>query len=69
MRTTSGPVRSGPCATRRRRRCRPTAPWAGPMRTMRNAACWRRGARALRDRHGFHPDIVIGHPGWERRCS
>ena len=23
-----------------------------------------RGARALRDRHGFHPDIVIGHPGW-----
>lgn len=23
-----------------------------------------RGARALRDRHGFHPDIIIGHPGW-----
>ncbi|MDM7255350.1 MAG: glycosyltransferase [Paracoccus sp. (in: a-proteobacteria)] len=23
-----------------------------------------RGARALRDRHGFFPDIVIGHPGW-----
>ncbi|WP_410217011.1 glycosyltransferase [Paracoccus sp. (in: a-proteobacteria)] len=23
-----------------------------------------RGARALRDRHGFHPDLIIGHPGW-----
>lgn len=23
-----------------------------------------RGARALRDRHGFHPDVIIGHPGW-----
>ncbi|CAM3265649.1 glycosyltransferase [Paracoccus nototheniae] len=23
-----------------------------------------RGARALRDRHGFYPDIIIGHPGW-----
>lgn len=23
-----------------------------------------RGARALRDRHGFSPDIIIGHPGW-----
>ncbi|WP_265500446.1 glycosyltransferase [Paracoccus beibuensis] len=23
-----------------------------------------RGARAMRDRHGFHPHIIIGHPGW-----
>lgn len=23
-----------------------------------------RGARALRDRHGFVPDIIIGHSGW-----
>ena len=23
-----------------------------------------RGARALRDRHGFRPDIIIGHSGW-----
>ncbi len=23
-----------------------------------------RGARALRDRHGFTPDIIIGHTGW-----
>ena len=23
-----------------------------------------RGARALRDRHGFVPDVIIGHPGW-----
>ena len=23
-----------------------------------------RGARALRDRHGFSPDVIIGHPGW-----
>ncbi|RJK99213.1 glycosyltransferase [Paracoccus aestuarii] len=23
-----------------------------------------RGARALRDRHDFHPDVIIGHPGW-----
>ncbi|MDN5568074.1 MAG: glycosyltransferase family 4 protein [Paracoccus sp. (in: a-proteobacteria)] len=23
-----------------------------------------RGARALRDRHGFAPDVIIGHPGW-----
>ncbi|WP_282601777.1 glycosyltransferase [Paracoccus sp. PARArs4] len=23
-----------------------------------------RGARAMRDRHGFHPDVIIGHPGW-----
>lgn len=23
-----------------------------------------RGARALRDRHGFSPDLIIGHPGW-----
>ncbi|SCY91092.1 glycosyltransferase [Paracoccus tibetensis] len=23
-----------------------------------------RGARALRDRHGFAPDLIIGHPGW-----
>lgn len=23
-----------------------------------------RGARALRDRHGFTPDIIIGHSGW-----
>ncbi|MEE2861372.1 MAG: glycosyltransferase [Pseudomonadota bacterium] len=23
-----------------------------------------RGARALRDRHGFHPDVIVGHPGW-----
>ncbi|MFD1883458.1 glycosyltransferase [Paracoccus pacificus] len=23
-----------------------------------------RGARALRDRHGFVPDLIVGHPGW-----
>ncbi|MFV0385762.1 glycosyltransferase [Paracoccus sp. (in: a-proteobacteria)] len=23
-----------------------------------------RGARALRDRHGFAPDVIIGHSGW-----
>lgn len=23
-----------------------------------------RGARALRDRHGFTPDVIIGHTGW-----
>lgn len=23
-----------------------------------------RGARAMRDRHGFVPDVIIGHPGW-----
>jgi glycosyltransferase involved in cell wall biosynthesis len=23
-----------------------------------------RGARALRDRHGYVPDVVFGHPGW-----
>ena len=23
-----------------------------------------RGARALRDRHGFSPDLIIGHSGW-----
>ncbi|TJZ92893.1 glycosyltransferase [Paracoccus gahaiensis] len=23
-----------------------------------------RGARVLRDKHGFQPDIIIGHPGW-----
>ncbi|MDO5529236.1 MAG: glycosyl transferase family 1, partial [Paracoccus sp. (in: a-proteobacteria)] len=23
-----------------------------------------RGARALRDRHGYHPDLIFGHPGW-----
>ncbi|MBM3605818.1 MAG: glycosyltransferase, partial [Alphaproteobacteria bacterium] len=23
-----------------------------------------RGARALRDRHGYYPDLIIGHPGW-----
>lgn len=23
-----------------------------------------RGARALRDRHDYSPDIIIGHPGW-----
>lgn len=23
-----------------------------------------RGARALRDRHGFNPDVIIGHSGW-----
>lgn len=23
-----------------------------------------RGARALRDRHGFSPDVIIGHTGW-----
>ena len=23
-----------------------------------------RGARALRDRHGFTPDVIIGHSGW-----
>ncbi|WP_411956509.1 glycosyltransferase [Paracoccus homiensis] len=23
-----------------------------------------RGARALRDRHGFSPDVIVGHSGW-----
>lgn len=23
-----------------------------------------RGCRALRDRHGFTPDVIFGHPGW-----
>lgn len=23
-----------------------------------------RGARAMRDRHGFTPDVIVGHPGW-----
>ncbi|MDS9467876.1 glycosyltransferase [Paracoccus sp. MBLB3053] len=23
-----------------------------------------RGCRALRDRHGYHPDLILGHSGW-----
>ena len=23
-----------------------------------------RGARALRDRHGYAPDLIVGHSGW-----
>lgn len=40
-------------------------PWVGDFETkvIRGEACFRR-ALQLRDSEGYHPDLIVAHPGW-----